>query len=162
MMPDPHYMDTMQPELQWHMRGILVDFLIRVHERFKGNQESLFLACNIMDRFMSKRPVDLTRYQLVGSAALFVALKVEEQFAPSGQQMAYVCGAAFTEEELFTAERYILKAIDWNLSYPNPLNFLRRISKADGYDVDRRTLGKYLIEIGTLEPKLVATLPSLL
>ena len=33
-----------------------------------------------------------------------------------------------------------------DLSLPTPLNFLRSISKADNYDIQTRTPGKYLME----------------
>jgi hypothetical protein len=41
------------------------------------------------------------------------------------------------------------------------MHFLRRISKADDYDLKSRTMGKYLLEVGTLEWCLLATPPSL-
>ena len=41
------------------------------------------------------------------------------------------------------------------------MHFLRRISKADDYDLKSRTMGKYLLEVGTLEWRLLATPPSL-
>ncbi|KAG6880010.1 hypothetical protein C0992_008217 [Termitomyces sp. T32_za158] len=42
------------------------------------------------------------------------------------------------------------------------MGWLRRGSKADDCDIQARTVGKYLIEIGCLEWRLVGTLPSLL
>jgi hypothetical protein len=33
---------------------------------------------------------------------------------------------------------------------PNPMDFLRRISKADNYDIQTRTLGMYLMETSLL------------
>lgn len=56
----------------------------------------------------------------------------------------------------------MLKTIDWNLSFPNPMHLLRSISKADDYDVKARTIGKYLLEVGALEWRLLATPPSLM
>jgi G2/mitotic-specific cyclin 1/2 len=35
------------------------------------------------------------------------------------------------------------------------MNFLRRISKADNYDIQTRTLGKYLMEISLLDHKFM-------
>ena len=60
------------------------------------------------------------------------------------------------------AERYVLKTLDWNLSYPNPIHYLRRVSKADEYDVKARTIAKYLLEIGCLEWRLLSAPPSLM
>jgi hypothetical protein len=41
------------------------------------------------------------------------------------------------------------------------MHFLRRISKADDYDLKSRTMGKYLLEVGTLEWRLLGMPPSL-
>ena len=64
--------------------------------------------------------------------------------------------------EMLKAERYLLQTLDFDMSYPNPLHFLRRISKADGYDIQTRTVSKYFIEIGCLESRLLAFTPSML
>lgn len=155
-------MEEVQPELAWSMRGILVDFLVALHSRFRMQQETLFLTINVMDRFLSIRECSVTKFQLVGCAAFFIASKCEETIAPSYQHLVQASEGAFTDQELLHAERYVLKALNWDLSYPNPLNFLRRGSKADDYDVHNRTMGKFLLEIGILEWRLVACPPSLL
>jgi G2/mitotic-specific cyclin 2 len=152
----------MQRELAWNMRGILVDFIIQLHTRFRMQQETLFLTVNVIDRFLSIRECSVTKFQLVGCAAFFIASKCEETIAPSYQHLVQASEGAFTDQELLNAERYILRTLNWDLSYPNPLNFLRRASKADDYDVHNRTLGKFLIEIGVVEWRLVACPPSLL
>jgi hypothetical protein len=35
--------------------------------------------------------------------------------------------------EILDAERHVLATLEYNMSFPNPMNFLRRISKADKY-----------------------------
>ncbi len=160
-MPNPHYMEN-QKDLAWKMRGILIDWLIQVHSRFRLLPETLFLAVNIIDRFLSKRVVSLAKLQLVGITCMFIAAKVEEIIAPSASNFLYCAEESYTESEILQAERYVLKTIDWNLSYPNPIHFLRRISKADDYNVQVRTIGKYLLEIQCLEWRLIAAPPSLL
>jgi G2/mitotic-specific cyclin 1/2 len=151
-----------QKELAWKMRGILMDWLIQVHSRFKLLPETLFLCVNLIDRFLSARVVSLAKLQLVGVTCMFIASKVEETVAPSVKNFIYCADSAYTEADILQAEKYILKTIEWNLSYPSPLNFLRRISKADQYNVQTRTVGKYLLEIGCLEWRLLAAPPSLL
>jgi G2/mitotic-specific cyclin 1/2 len=64
--------------------------------------------------------------------------------------------------EILRAERYLLQTLDFDLSYPNPLHYLRRASKGDGYDVNARTLSKYLIEISLVEHRLLSFPPSML
>lgn len=68
----------------------------------------------------------------------------------------------YNDDEILKAERYVLSMIDFNLSYPNPINFLRRISKADGYDIQSRTMAKYLMEISIVDHKFMGVTPSLI
>ncbi|TCD65207.1 G2/mitotic-specific cyclin [Steccherinum ochraceum] len=160
-MPNPNYME-MQKDLAWKMRGILTDWLIQVHSRFRLLPETLYLCVNIIDRFLSQRVVSLAKLQLVGITCMFVAAKVEEIVAPGATNFLYCADSSYTEAEILQAERYILKTLDWNMSFPNPIHFLRRISKADDYNVHSRTIAKYLLEIQCLEWRLIAAPPSLI
>ncbi|BGO94898.1 G2/mitotic-specific cyclin [Rhodotorula toruloides] len=160
-MPDPDYISN-QSEVTWKMRGILVDWLVEIHTKFRLLPETIFLAVNILDRFLSVRVVSLVKFQLVGVTALFIAAKYEEVVCPSVQNFLFMTDGGFTDEELLKAERYILGIIDFNLSYPNPLNFLRRISKAEGYDIQCRTMAKYLMEISIVDHRFMAAPPSLI
>ncbi|KAL9619864.1 MAG: hypothetical protein Q9204_008263 [Flavoplaca sp. TL-2023a] len=158
-MPNPEYMDH-QDHLEWHLRGVLVDWLIEVHARFHLLPETIFLAINIIDRFLSTRVVELEKLQLVGITAMFIASKYEEVLSPHVQNFKHVADDGFSEEEILKAERFVLAALNYNLSYPNPMNFLRRISKADNYNVQTRTLGKYLLEISLLDHRFMKYPPS--
>ncbi|KAG1891815.1 uncharacterized protein F5891DRAFT_1131482 [Suillus fuscotomentosus] len=75
---------------------------------------------------------------------------VEEIVAPSISHFLHCVDSSYTESDILLAERYILKTIDWNLSYPNPMHFLRRTRKSDDHNGE------------TLEWRLLATPPSLL
>lgn len=157
--PNANYMED-QEDLEWKMRGILVDWLIEVHTRFHLLPETLFLAVNIIDRFLSCKVVQLDRLQLVGVTAMFIASKYEEVLSPHVANFRHVADDGFTEAEILSAERYVLGALNYDLSYPNPMNFLRRISKADNYDIQTRTIGKYLMEISLLDHRFMKYLPS--
>ncbi|GAA5992248.1 hypothetical protein JCM10908_001837 [Rhodotorula pacifica] len=160
-MPDPEYM-SMQNEVTWKMRGILVDWLVEIHTKFRLLPETIFLAVNIIDRFLSVRVVSIVKFQLVGVTALFIAAKYEEVICPSVQNFLFMTDGGYTDEEILKAERYILGIIGFNLSYPNPINFLRRVSKADGYDIHSRTMAKYLMEISIVDHRFMSTPPSLI
>ncbi|KAJ4151404.1 hypothetical protein LMH87_012106 [Akanthomyces muscarius] len=157
--PNPQYMQH-QDELEWSTRGILVDWLIEVHTRFHLLPETLFLAVNIVDRFLSKKVIQLDNFQLVGITAMFIASKYEEVLSPYIGNFKRITNDGFTEEEILSAERFVLSTLDYDLSYPNPMNFLRRVSKADNYDIQSRTIGKYLTEISLLDHRFMAFRPS--
>lgn len=160
-MPDVDYM-TNQNEVTWKMRGILIDWLVEIHTKFRLLPETIFLATNIVDRFLSSRIVSLVKFQLVGVTALFIASKYEEVVCPSVSNFLYMTDGGYEDDEILKAERYVLSTIDFNLSYPNPINFLRRISKADGYDISSRTMAKYLMEISIVDHKFMGITPSLI
>jgi hypothetical protein len=42
------------------------------------------------------------------------------------------------------------------------MSFLRRVSKADDYDLDTRTLAKYFLELTIMDERFVASPPSFL
>ena len=120
----------------------------------------MYLTVNIVDRFLSSKVVQLDRLQLVGVTAMFIAAKYEEVLSPHVQHFVHVADDGFTEAEILQAERFVLGALDYDLSYPNPMNFLRRISKADHFDVQTRTFGKYLLEISCLDHRFLVHPPS--
>ena len=158
-MPNPDYMDH-QDHLEWHTRSILVDWLVEVHTRFHLLPETLFLAINIIDRFLSSKIVQLDKLQLVGVTAMFIASKYEEVLSPHVTNFKEVTDEQFTDKQILSAERFILASLNYDLSYPNPMNFLRRISKADNYDISTRTLGKYLLEISLVDHRFMEFPPS--
>ncbi|ANB12923.1 B-type cyclin CLB4 [Sugiyamaella lignohabitans] len=159
MRPSPGYMD-LQTEIQWSMRSVLVDWLVQVHHRFNLLPETLFLTINYMDRFLSIKVVSLSKFQLVGIVALFLAAKYEEINCPSVQEIVYMVENGFSADEILKAERYMIDLLDFNLGWPGPMSFLRRTSKADDYDLETRTLAKYLLEISVMDERFVGALPS--
>ncbi|KAG5294890.1 G2/mitotic-specific cyclin-B [Histoplasma ohiense] len=154
-MPNPDYIYH-QEDLEWGLRGVLVDWLIEVHTRFRLLPETLFLTVNIIDRFLSAEVVALDRLQLVGVTAMFIAAKYEEVFSPHVANFSHVADENFSDKEILDAERHVLATLNYDISYPNPMNFLRRISKADNYDIHTRTLGKYFMEISLLDHRFMA------
>jgi G2/mitotic-specific cyclin 2 len=106
-MANPTYMDG-QSEIQWDMRRTLVDWLLQVHLRYHMLPETLWIAVNIVDRFLSKRVVSLVKLQLVGLTAMFIAAKYEEIMAPSVDEFVYMAEHGYSREEILKGERIIL------------------------------------------------------
>lgn len=159
-MPNADYMDD-QKDLEWQQRGLLMDWLVEIHSKLHLLPETLYLATNIIDRFMTLRVVSLDKIQLVGVTALLLAAKYEEVFPPVLHHFSYLTGGNFDDNDILSAEKFVLQVLEFQLSYPNPLNFLRRISKADNYDVQSRSFGKYLLEISIVEHRMICYPPSM-
>jgi G2/mitotic-specific cyclin 1/2 len=110
-----------QKELAWSMRGILLDWLVQVHARFRLLPETLFLCVNIIDRFLSARVVSLAKLQLVGIACLFVASKVEEIVAQSVSHFLHCADSSYTESEILLARCPKNDRLELELSEPDAL-----------------------------------------
>lgn len=68
----------------------------------------------------------------------------------------------YTVDEILKAERFMLSMLQFELGWPGPMSFLRRISKADDYDLETRTLAKYFLEITIMDERFVGCVPSFL
>lgn len=161
MLPNPHYMD-MQTEIQWSMRSVLMDWLVQVHGRFNLLPETLFLTVNYIDRFLSCKIVSIGKLQLVGATAILVASKYEEINCPSLEEIVYMVDGGYNHDEILKAERFMLSMLSFELGWPGPMSFLRRVSKADDYELETRTLAKYFLELTIMDERFVASPPSFL
>ncbi|KIY71443.1 hypothetical protein CYLTODRAFT_369320, partial [Cylindrobasidium torrendii FP15055 ss-10] len=125
-MPSLTAMDQ-QPEIRWTMRPCLIDFLIEVHFTFRLRPETLYLAMNIVDRYVSRRIVYTKHYQLVGTAALWCAAKFEDakDRVPSLQDLAQTCRDTYDESAFIQMECHILNTIGWTLGHPTAESHLR-------------------------------------
>lgn len=137
------------------MRSILVDWLIEVHEKFQCVPETLLLALNIMDRFLSKNKVSLSKLQLLAVTSLFIAAKFEEINAPKLVNYSYITDGAASVEDIKNAEMFMLESLNFDISWPNPMNFLRRISKADNYNTETRSMSKFILEYAYCCPQFI-------
>jgi hypothetical protein len=90
------------PHITERMRTILVDWILEVHYKFKLNPHTLYLTVSILDRYLHKTQVPVTRrdLQLVGITSLLLAAKYEEMFVPELRDLAYICDGAYTESQV--------------------------------------------------------------
>ncbi|KAJ2329405.1 G2/mitotic-specific cyclin, partial [Coemansia sp. RSA 2681] len=138
-MPSSTYMGK-QKELTWEMRRVLVSWMIQTHYQLRMLPETIFLAVNIIDRFLSKRQVAVAKFQLIGVTALMLACKYEETTTPHIEDFVFLSGNSYTAKEIFNTEVFLLTVLGFDLSFPNPMTFLRRVSKAEDYNMQTRTV----------------------
>ncbi|CAR26988.1 ZYRO0C06160p [Zygosaccharomyces rouxii] len=163
-LPTHNYLEDLDSpyHLRPSMRAILVDWLVEVHEKFQCYPETLFLTINIMDRFLAKNKVTLSKLQLLAVTSLFIAAKFEEVTLPKLSDYAYITDGAASKHDIKSAEMFMLTSLSFDIAWPNPMNFLRRISKADSYDFQTRSIGKFLLEYTMCCHKFINIKPSVM
>ncbi|KAL6527865.1 hypothetical protein OROMI_029676 [Orobanche minor] len=144
------YMDS-QPEINSKMRAILVDWLIEVHKKFELMPESLYLAVNIVDRFLSVKNVPRKELQLVGISSMLIACKYEEIWAPEVSDFIAISDNAYVREQVLLMEKAILGKLEWYLTVPTPYVFLVRYIKASvPKDDEMENMSFFYAELGLM------------
>jgi hypothetical protein len=69
-----------QKDLSEGMRMILYDWLVDVHLKLRMFPQTLFITCNLIDRFLGKKDINRSKLQLLGVTCLFIAAKYEETY----------------------------------------------------------------------------------
>lgn len=64
-----------QKEVTSHMRGILIDWIVDLHQRFKMFADTLFMVVTIIDKYLQKKQITKENLQLLGATAFFIAAK---------------------------------------------------------------------------------------
>ena len=139
-----------QPELRWYMRSYLVDFLVEIHLQQHLRPETLYLALNIVDRYVSKRIVFKKHYQLVGCAALWIAAKFEDakDRVPTLPELVDMCCNAYDERAFVQMEGHVLQTIGWVVGHPTAEAWLR-LACVTGSIEETRTqhVARFLMEL---------------
>jgi len=148
--PKPKYM-AKQPDINMNMRAILVDWLVEVAEEYKLHDETLYLAVNYIDRFLSQMSVLRGKLQLVGTAAMFIAAKFEEIYPPDLAEFVYITDDTYSKKQVLRMEHLILKVLNFEMATPTPGVYLRRYNKWISSDESTESLSKYLAELSLVD-----------
>ncbi|KAJ8598935.1 hypothetical protein CTAYLR_009847 [Chrysophaeum taylorii] len=160
----PNYLSgpvRVQRDLNAKMRAILVDWIVDVHAKFGLAEATLYLAVQIVDAYLARRPTARPYLQLVGITALLVASKYEDVEAPEICDCTYMCSETYSSSQVRAMELDILKAVDWNLTLPNAHVWLVRIMTVAGADAATTHAAEYLAQRLLLEEDVFNYRPSL-
>jgi len=159
LLPRSDYMNA-QPEINVKMRAILVDWLVEVHMKYKLKKETLFLAINIVDRYLSISIVARRHLQLLGVVAMLIAAKFEEIYPPETPQLVYITDNACTKEDILSMEIHVLTAIGFNLCCPTAAHYHERYLRANRCGEVHGHLVQYLLELALLDYRMIRYPPS--
>jgi cyclin B len=149
-----------QTDINPKMREILIDWLVEVHLKFKLRQETLYLTVNIIDRFLSVRPIQRNKLQLVGCTAMLIAAKYEEIYAPEVQDFVFVSDRAYTREQILSMESVILNELKFNVTVPYAMRFAERYVRLTRSTPEFKELVSFLIELTLQDYKFLRFNPS--
>ncbi|KAJ7326997.1 hypothetical protein JRQ81_016756 [Phrynocephalus forsythii] len=140
-----------QPDITNNMRAILVDWLVEVGEEYKLQNETLHLAVNYIDRFLSSMSVLRGKLQLVGTAAMLLASKFEEIYPPEVAEFVYITDDTYTKRQVLRMEHLILKVLSFDLAAPTINQFLTQYFLHQPASSQVENLAMYLGELSLID-----------
>ena len=153
-LPVPNYMDT-QNDINEKMRGILNDWLIEVHLKYKLVPDTMYLTINLIDRYLSKKKVLRTKLQLVGVTAMFIASKYEEIFPPEAKDFVYITDNACNKKELLNMEIDMLTTLNFDITFPSQYRFLELYKQALNLSDIMFYYSYYLLDLCLINYKMI-------
>lgn len=148
--PKAGYMKK-QPDITNSMRAILVDWLVEVGEEYKLQNETLYLAVNYIDRFLSSMSVLRGKLQLVGTAAMLLASKFEEIYPPEVAEFVYITDDTYTKKQVLRMEHLVLKVLSFDLAAPTINQFLTQYFLNQSVSKRVESLAMYLGELSLVD-----------
>ena len=135
-----------QTDIKEPMRCILIDWLISLQNKFFFKAKTLFLAVNLIDRYLSQRPIIRTRFQLLGVSALFIASKYEEMYMKNISDFVDITARAFDKYEILEMESELIDLVEFNLDLPLSLDFFGLLGSMYKFSKKEYKLGYFLLE----------------
>lgn len=160
-LPTYGYMKS-QPDINDRMRGILIDWLIEVHLKFKLVPETLYLTVNLIDRYIEIEKVKRDKLQLVGVTAMLIACKYEEIYPPEVKDFVYITDNAYSNKEIMDMEYKMLKKFEFNVTVISSYRFIERFTKLSQDNESTFFLTQYMLELALIEYKMIKYRPSML
>lgn len=141
----------------------LFNWIIKIHMIFGFLEETLYLTLYIIEKYQflaQQGSPHSEELQLLAITSLFIAAKYEEIVIPRTVYYSLQTDGNYSINDIINFERIILRTINYDLSFANPLNFLRRLTLVDNFDLPRTTIAKYLLEITSIDSKTFIHFPK--
>ena len=137
---------SIQTDIKDTMRCILIDWIISLQNKFFMKNNTLFLTINLIDRYLSKKSILRTQFQLLGVASLFIAYKYEEIYIKKIDDFVNLAAGAFNKSEILEMENNIVDLIEFNLDLPLSNDFFDLLSTVYKFDKKEYYFGYFLLE----------------
>ena len=131
------------------IRCFIFHWLLVNNQKWKLKEESVYLAMNIMDRYVSKVKITNNEYQLIAITSYFIATKYEDIYPPNLNTLLRLCKNGYSNDEVLETEYKILKELKFDILYNSSYKFLKFLFTVSNYqDLKIFYLAQFLLELG--------------
>ena len=105
-------------------RSILFHWLVKNNNKWKLKDDTIFMAMNIMDRYISKYPSKNSEFQLIAISSYFIASKYEDIYPPYLDELSQICNYIYSNEDIIKKEYEILVGLNFDILYNSSYKYL--------------------------------------
>ena len=145
---NPLYLDNEDSELTPEMRTIAVDWLVLIHFKiFKFTENTLFLAIQIFDRYLSKVDLNTEQTELLLYTSFMLASKHNEIDYMNMQETLKLSQDKFVKEQVVKMESEILNKLDFEILAPTMCEFFILFASYLNLNQEKINQGLYILNI---------------
>ena len=149
---NPEYMSN-QNDINFRMRAILIDWLIDVHLKYKLVPQTIYIAVNLIDRYLEKNQTKRSKLQLVGVSAMFIACKYEEIYPPDLKDFVYITDGAYVKSDVLKMENKMLASLGFDVTFPTQWTLFETYKRKLNLDEKTFKLAWFLMELCLINSK---------
>ena len=135
-------------ELTPEIRLVSINWLIMIHHKvFKFKEKTLFLCVQIIDRFLSKKMLNIEKTELLILCSLILSSKQEEMDYVNMTESLQLSCNKFSKEQIINMEYEILNELNFEIIIPNMndyYNIYALIANLSDMEINK---GLYLLNI---------------
>lgn len=124
--PPPNFME--RHKINPIIRTKMVNWMLEVFHSFKSNEETIFGAVAIMDKYIWKTEETLKSedIHLIGIVSMYLSSKIYDHYPIQMSKMIHIVGHdLFDQRTIKEMEQKIIKTIDFEVMTPNSYEFIQ-------------------------------------
>ena len=145
---NPFYLENEKSELNPEMRTVAVDWLVLVHNKiFKFKENTLFLAIQIFDRYLSINDLNTEKTELLLITSFLLASKYNEIDYVNMKETLQLSQNKFTKEQVVEMEIEILSKLDFEVLAPTMCEYFALFASYLNLSESKINYGLYILNI---------------
>ena len=129
-------------------RSRIFQWLVYNNYYLNLNDNTIFMAMNILDRYISKYKVENSEFQLVAISSYLIASKFEDIYAPTVDSLSEICNYIYVNNDIIRKEHEILTRLNFDILYNSSYKYLTCLHSIEEKDnLSLFYLAQFILEL---------------
>ena len=129
-------------------RSIIFNWLVKNNFKWKLKDDTIYMAMNLMDRYISKYPSKNSEFQLIAISSYLIASKYEDIYPPYLDELSQICNYIYSNDDIVKKEYEILSGLNFDVLYNSSYKYLTFLhSIADKENMKLLYLAQFILEL---------------